>query len=879
MMTQTGQVNSFKELGEHFLRFVQQSNATTNPWEVIDDRLDSFYGATIKFPVANTDASSSRYNKELAINNLKNKTNLTVGNFYSWLGSSTILTDSVRFSSFYVASSDQRVHEDQSNYPMSSNVYIARYYVGFSNQQDVVCIPVPNNKIIAIDSFNSSECKLSTYLSTLDSGSLNVVNTNMQADVIFINFSINPTLVFLCGKLSIFDYISDICNDIKDLVISNYGNNHIFCCRIFYTSSSYDIEFTSATDFNINRFNTSKALFRNFLASKLSDFFIKEEQRPISSYYVYKCYYEFTYNVSFPSAYPAPTIVPMKLFVGGSSYSIGVLGKDAVINSFMFNQDDVDFMTSSLGINTNEENYLYTSLSSANHVITWGQTIEYYPDKTVSRLSSIIGYEPSDDYDVETEKKGMYAYISLQYNKITPTTYNEWLTNTKDHYMSETFNSNRRRPIWYNNSLVYERTTISNQRQNDTANIFKNTGEVLFISPHIKYDKNLWMAEQGGIACDHETRNQFIEDNCLRAQHIRYPVSGGIPQLYWNKLPPFPSLGCPMFTIREDQLTATREVGEDAIQYYFVRTNTSASIVVYSRMVDSLNDRFGVQHMSFGALDCFSVSEQFMYPLYVAGGNGALDKEHWVYYLPTGGPPQHEVGNVYDLYMGNVSMSNSNLILSAKFNGSNTTNFRVLCPDGHWDNIFNVVQTCQLIVDPDECFPNPWTPRYYIYNEPVVGGSELGDNRFGGTTLEHGNNSIKKIDTHLIKRGYISSPSTRMVIEDITANSPITPIVPVFSSHKTVSPELWNRHRYGPIGKIPLCYSTWSRYLRFGELELNGKKFLAIPCTYEDKLWWLEARTKLDLVTLDKQWEKIMNINNKLYNYIIYDYLLLQLEE
>ena len=51
MMYTQGSASSLKEVGERFLSFVQESNETTEAWEVIDDRLDSFYGATIKFKV------------------------------------------------------------------------------------------------------------------------------------------------------------------------------------------------------------------------------------------------------------------------------------------------------------------------------------------------------------------------------------------------------------------------------------------------------------------------------------------------------------------------------------------------------------------------------------------------------------------------------------------------------------------------------------------------------------------------------------------------------------------------------------------------------------------------------------------------------------
>jgi hypothetical protein len=282
--------------------------------------------------------------------------------------------------------------------------------------------------------------------------------------------------------------------------------------------------------------------------------------------------------------------------------------------------------------------------------------------------------------------------------------------------------------------------------------------------------------------------------------------------------------------------------------------------------------------MSFGVLDSFSISEQFMYPLYVCGGNGGLCQDHWTYYSPGAGSPSHEVGNIYKLDMENITMSNSNILLSTRFNGANVSNFRVLCPDGHWDNIFNVSQNASLIVDPDACWPDSWTPRYYLLQQPVVGGSELGDVRYGGTTTLNGANSIKRIDT-----GYIIPEYRATQIVDYSktfhANAVIQPVMPVFSSHKLVSSEGWPRHRYGIIGKIPRCYSTWSRHLKFGELEIGGKKFLSIPSAYDYRIWYPAYKTKVDLANLEANVKSDANTDSVMYNKYIYDYLLLKLED
>ena len=87
MIVETGRVNSFKDLGIAFLDFAQRSNANTVAWELVDDRIDTFYGATLKFPVNNSNDPhtkayayiSLQYNK---ITKTIISTNLSLQNLY-----------------------------------------------------------------------------------------------------------------------------------------------------------------------------------------------------------------------------------------------------------------------------------------------------------------------------------------------------------------------------------------------------------------------------------------------------------------------------------------------------------------------------------------------------------------------------------------------------------------------------------------------------------------------------------------------------------------------------------------------------------------------------------------------------------------------------
>lgn len=53
MLVERGTALTLEELGEKFLTFAQKSNKNTQAWELIDDRLDTFFGATLKIKIPN----------------------------------------------------------------------------------------------------------------------------------------------------------------------------------------------------------------------------------------------------------------------------------------------------------------------------------------------------------------------------------------------------------------------------------------------------------------------------------------------------------------------------------------------------------------------------------------------------------------------------------------------------------------------------------------------------------------------------------------------------------------------------------------------------------------------------------------------------------
>ena len=491
----------------------------------------------------------------------------------------------------------------------------------------------------------------------------------------------------------------------------------------------------------------------------------------------------------------------------------------------------------------------------------YGSTIKF-------PVSANINEDNSITYD--------YAYVSLQHNDITNTTYSDWLRSTKDNYMSEIYDH---RNVVYtgrysDDSNNYTSVNIiPKYGSTNNENIFKNTGEVIFIGTHTNYDENLWMCEQGGITCNRESKSQSISDNVI-APLKRYMDRGGA----WNetigtKLPPFPGMGCPSLSISDDN----KNDYSTNINYYFVRDNYSANIVIYieSEYMKSLNKWLGstlCQHISFGRVSSFSREEKFNFPLYVAGGNNGLSQDIWIYTPLYSSYKTYRTGNVYDLDMHNTCMSNSNLLLSTRFNNSAVSNFKVLCPDGEWEDIFNCSQNASIVNPHLEAgqIQQMW---YYILSKPAHG------NQLGNTTINNGEVANKRIDTYTIKEKLTDSTRVPTVVSmnAIKSSSILDPITVVLNNDS-------DNHKYGIIGNIPNCYSTWSRNLSFGEYTIGTKKYLCIPNVWDLRLWeypsyiGVYAEQGNENVANKKEIE-YNETYNTLYNYMIYDKIMLYMGE
>lgn len=258
-------------------------------------------------------------------------------------------------------------------------------------------------------------------------------------------------------------------------------------------------------------------------------------------------------------------------------------------------------------------------------------------------------------------------YASFQYRRITGSSYSEFF-NTKHNVMSEEINKIQG---------VGKRSFTGK----GGIQAFNDTGEMIATGLHMSYDRDLWMCEQGNITCQSEADDGTNHMNLLPFWDFR----GGSPYQRMD-IPEYPGTGCPWLTIA-DRNKSEYGIGKDnKIKYYFSKSNRSATIVF------RIKDKSKIykdcwQTLTFG---CFKYdTHSTLPPLYVAGGNQALVPDVWVYY------PQekHVNGLRYMLDMKNPCMSNSNLAYPTDFGGAHMSNFRVLCYDGKWRDVFSQSQT------------------------------------------------------------------------------------------------------------------------------------------------------------------------------------------
>lgn len=421
-----------------------------------------------------------------------------------------------------------------------------------------------------------------------------------------------------------------------------------------------------------------------------------------------------------------------------------------------------------------------------------------------------------------------YFYVSLEHMNITTNTYANWLRTyngvtrsyneysahdktkgdeysdfkTTTYYQSEKYDHSVNRP----DTL---RHVLGKYGSTDRENAFKNTGEFLAFGLHRVFDKDLWMCEQGGVTCTKEATMQINDLNLLPWRSSITPRQGGSttegPAV---KLPVFPGTGCPWLTV-SDSNKIDFEVASRGIDYWFTKSDCDATITI--RFNKDGKDYDVYQSLSLGMLGNVP-RESYPFPLYVAGGTQALSQDLYKYTPIQGSRPTYTVGNIYDLDVRSICLSNSNLLHPTKFNGANMSNFRILSPEGEWQDIYAHTQEIEV-------------KGIHVCSGRVEDwGTILKDVGFDARNY----NSSVQFVTDSRYRTDIYTTNRRL--NQYEHSSSLDKIV-IFINKDLAHLET------GVEGIIPNCYQSWYRTLPPGEVEINGKKYLSVPNGWERRLW------------------------------------------
>lgn len=414
-------------------------------------------------------------------------------------------------------------------------------------------------------------------------------------------------------------------------------------------------------------------------------------------------------------------------------------------------------------------------------------------------------------------------YISLQYQKVTESTYTNYIMNYGDVETPELAmgdgSSKYYLAKWnrhYSNVNYATDTDILKFRNIQKLDLFSNHGEFIAISPHILFDNNLWMCEQGGNAClPLGTSSDII--GLRRYLRDAYSCSGnGSTQLVKPEI--FPGTGVPWLTISDDNLNEYAK-GSNSIHYWFTKTDYNATITF--KLSNGASDSV-YQSISFGMLENLH-DTSYMFPLYVAGGRTplALDMYRWQGINMV--CPTVEYGTAYSLNMKDVEFFNANLLHPTQCFNCKITNFLVMSPQGLWKyiNIHHQSATIkgfyQCICGGVLCYPTAWGGITHAPTDEV-------DN-FHTIFPRIGSDTKYTIDTYTVRKEF----------NRFEFSSPLLPIIPILDNKLDYSES-------GFLGIIPNVYASFFADLPCGEITINGKNYLSIPCGWDKRLWEYPSR-------------------------------------
>lgn len=385
--------------------------------------------------------------------------------------------------------------------------------------------------------------------------------------------------------------------------------------------------------------------------------------------------------------------------------------------------------------------------------------------------------------------------------------------------MMNTITVNSNQTHFYFKSTYPKSTSSKYGGSEGMLNTFKNSGEFVAVVVHTEYDDALFASEQFQANCNAE----FV------AQNDAYSESGVLQNLLkasgeqgYYPVPIYPTAGAPWLTISKRNIN---EYKNDSIinpytpiGVWLTRDNYSMTITTNLRSV--ADDKLNLyQNIVFGCLDIKPINH--VHNLYCGGGSGGLCQDIQVNSNIRTGRLPYTAGNVYDLDMDNIAMSNSNILHTTKFNQSTSSNFRMLASDGVWKNIFTHKQDASAVSYPTLGYPEDWA---YVLNNVVDYFSEH-------SIYPRMSNDCKRLSSKYINtNGYVNVVGKNELVNEHKLSNYMQRI------RINLNPNM-PHNEYRSTGAIPHCFVTWDDECPAGEVEIGGKKYLSIPCGWEGRLY------------------------------------------
>lgn len=374
-------------------------------------------------------------------------------------------------------------------------------------------------------------------------------------------------------------------------------------------------------------------------------------------------------------------------------------------------------------------------------------------------------------------------------------------------------------------------------------NLFKNTGQFIGICLHTDFSEYLWAWQQGHSS----SYNEFV---CMRpdnpANFLPERVYTDPPSENKAVPPIFPGTCCSSFTIsQKNKEEYINKLGNmTPIDIWVTRDNYSASITIRLHTEEDKPDLY--QSIEFGKMTSVE-TDNYIYPLYIGGGSLGLSCDIYVFYPVGGGNKTYLAGNVYDLDMNNICLSNSNILHPTKFYDSSFSNFRILTPEGIWRSVFAHKQNASVVPYPSLGPPPDFAIHLDVYND-----SDGRNNDGAYPFLMENKYTIGS--QHIKNRNWLCREQVDNKKYDFSSR---------LDSIRVGLKDSIGHGQYLSYGTIPHCWRSWDKEIPSGEFTYNDKKYLAVPCGWDGRLW--DYGWHLDIYNDTWEAEDVVNEFEKYY--------------